>query len=185
MRTEIFFIVGALEDAHFSEREKYGDYTIEIDQKNKEWLELLSQKLHKHFKKLPKIRKRKDGNYRLRLHSKAILEEVKDVVKFVHANIVEENTKAKVNFLRGIYDAEGSVHKERYSIVLSNKKEHLIELSRKMLNELGIKTGKVYIDKNGVRNLPIYGRENLIVFKKLVGFYHPKKRERLNYLIGP
>jgi len=184
---DVFFLVGALEDAHLAERKHCGDYTIEIDQKNEAWLKVVALKLFRVFHKKPTIRLR-SGNryYRLRLHSKKILLETKQLRSYVYDHLLNADREAQSCFLRGIYDAEGSVHKKRQSIVVSNKKARIIRLCQLLLEEVGITTGRVYIDRvTGVRSLPMYGKNNLRLFNKYIGFSHPNKKERLRFLIDP
>jgi len=98
--------------------------------------------------------------------------------------IRNENRENKVSFLRGIFDAEGSVHKRRFTINLSNKKDEVIELCKDLLSELQIRTGKIEKMKRNVKRLHIYGKDNLQKFQELIGFSHPEKAKRLESLLS-
>ena len=185
MKEEIAFLLGALEDGSFSSRPKIGDYTIEIEQKNREWLQLISKIFEKQFNKKPTISFRdKRKVFRLRIYSKKIFTELKKLREQMVEKIRNENRENKVSFLRGIFDAEGSVHKRRFTINLSNKKDEVIELCKDLLSELQIRTGKIEKMKRNVKRLHIYGKDNLQKFQELIGFSHPEKAKRLESLLS-
>lgn len=179
MEKEVAFILGALEDGNFYSRPEIGDYTVEIEQKNKEWLENLSNAFQVAFKFKPKITERKNRNvFRLRVHSKKIFEELEKMRRDLEI-IQREQHETQIYFLRGVFDAEGSVHKNKNRITFSNKKEELIILCQTLLTGMGIKTGNIWNYKWGVKVLPINGRENLEKFNQIIGFSHPEKRRKL------
>ena len=180
MLKEISFILGALEDGSLSSRPEIGDFTIEIEQKNKEWLEGLAEAFRISFQIEPKIKERKDKNgiFRLRIYSKEIFQKLQEL-KTKRDQITQENNDVKIAFLRGVFDAEGSVIKNKNRITLSNKNEELLLLCKKLLLDFEIKTGQIWNLKWGVKVLPINGRENIEKFNQKIGFSHPIKREKL------
>ena len=179
MQKEVAFILGALEDGNFYSRPEIGDYTIEIEQKNREWLENLANAFQIAFKFKPKITERENRKvFRLRIHSKRIFEELQKERENLKV-IERDQREVHINFLRGVFDAEGSVHKNKNRITFSNKKEELVILCKKLIVELGVKTGNIWNYKWGVKVLPINGRENLEKFNKIIGFSHPEKRRKL------
>ena len=179
------FIVGASEDACIYHRKKRHAYLFEVEQKNKEWLEVIQQRLKRVYKKESKIYKRGDY-YRLVCYSKDIYKEIRKTKDNLQA-ITKKSDNYKKGFLQGVYDAEGNVHKNRFSIRIASKNTKLIMLVKKLLQERDISCGSAYVDKRTqVISLPIYGKENLIKFNSRVGLNHPNKSERLkNLLRGP
>ena len=185
MKKEVAFILGAMEDGSLSSRPKIGDFTIEIEQKNKEWIIELAKYFESTFKAKTKITERKKKNvFRLRIHSKEIFQKLQKLRKEVR-KITKEKKEIQKYYLRGIFDAEGSVDKNKYRITLSNKNEKLLKISKKLLINFGIETGKLWKYKWGVKVLPILGKEKLKIFKKEVGFSHPDKNLKLVRLLMP
>lgn len=182
MDSEKFFILGALMgDGCLTSRPSIGDFTIEFDQKSKGWLDILSEKFKESFGKTSEIKKTSKGFFRLRIHSKSMFTELKEMKsKFPDILTSDEN---KIKFLQGIFDAEGSVHKTRFRITISNKSDSIIESCKTFLKEFGIPTGKLWVSKDGVKILPIFGRERLELFQSKIGFTHPEKKEKLQLIL--
>ncbi len=179
MRKEVAFILGAMEDGNLSSRPEIGDFTIEIEQKNKEWLLNLAKYFRFAFKVKPKISERKKKNiYRLRIYSKDVFQKMQRLRKNIQ-KITKERKEIQKYYLRGIFDAEGSVDKNKYRITLSNKNLKLLKICKKLLAKLGIETGKIWEYKWGVKVLPVLGKEKLKIFKKEIGFSHPDKKSKL------
>jgi hypothetical protein len=152
---------------------------IEIEQKNKKWLENLANAFKIAFKIEGKITERKNKNvFRLRIYSKDIFQKLQRQRKNLKV-IQQESPKVQINFLRGIFDAEGSIHKNKNRITLANKKSSLIVLCQKLLWGRGVKTGNIWNYKWGVKVLPINGRKNLEKFNEIIGFSHPDKKRKL------
>ncbi len=184
MRPELAFILGALEDGCLSVRPERDDYTIEFEQTNKMWLEFLAQQFMFCFGKTPKITKTKKGVFRLRLYSKSILTKLQQARETMLSDISTAPDEAKASFLRAMFDAEGSVHKNRFAITITNKKEDLLLTCRELLKEFGISSGQLWTDKrNNVKSLSIFGKNNLSEFREVIGFKHPAKAEKLNNLL--
>jgi len=181
-RNRAFLLAATIGDGCLTSRPSIGDYTIEFDQDNLRWLQVIAEKFGKEFGKKPKISKTKRGFFRLRLHSKKIFEEIRNM-KTDFQKIRNENKGIKSDFLQGLYDSEGSVGNRR--LTLSNKNEGLLILCKELLAEFGIKTGKIWKMKWGVKVLPIYGKNMMIRFRDNVNFLHPRKREKLECLFGP
>ena len=179
MRKEVAFILGAMEDGNLSSRPEIGDFTIEIEQKNKEWLITLARYFRLAFKVKPKISARKKKNvFRLRIYSKDVFQKLQKL-RNEKQEITKERKEVQKYYLRGIFDAEGSVDKNKYRITLSNKNLKLLKTCKKLLAKLGIETGKIWEYKWGVKVLPVLGKEKLKIFKKEVGFSHPAKKLKL------
>ena len=183
MKKEVAFILGAMEDGNLSSRPKIGDFTIEIEQKNKEWLINLAKYFRLAFKVKTKITERKKKNvFRLRTYSKDVFQQLQQLKKNIQ-KITRERKEIQKYYLRGIFDAEGSVDKNKYRITLSNKNEKLLMICKKLLAKIGIETGKLWEYKWGVKVLPILGKEKLKIFKKEIGFSHSAKKEKLVHLL--
>lgn len=87
------------------------------------------------------------------------------------------NTKDKLiksMFLRGLYDSEG--HASEYTIILVTSSKKAIKSISNLLNQIGIKH-TIYKHKKYPKIT--IKRENLQVFKRLVGFTIKRKMERL------
>jgi hypothetical protein len=85
-------------------------------------------------------------------------------------------------WLRAFFDCEGWVvcksHQNRM-IGLDNVNEEGIKNAKKALELLGIKSKlKKRADRN-IYTLSIFGKENLALFEKKIGFLHPQKKEKL------
>ena len=101
---------------------------------------------------------------------------------------------------RGFFDAEGSVNVDRYRIIAANTNPRIIDLFKKLLEELGIdskiylcrqretfissRTGKVYrYNSEYVIYLKISRKENILRFAEKVGFTIARKRLKLMTLV--
>ena len=179
MKAEEAFILGALEDGYLSRRKRKGEFLVEIEQKNREWLEIVAENFEKSFGIKPKITKRKRKNvYRLRIYSKNIFLKLQKMRKNFK-QIIKTNEEVQKSFLRGICDAEGSVDKNKYRITISSKNKKLLKFCQKLIQKFGIKTKKLWKYKWGVYVLPILGKENLRKFNEIIGFLHPEKKAKL------
>ena len=181
MNKELAFLLGAFGDGSLPDRSYKWDYTIEFDQKNKQWLGLVAENLYNVFGKKPNVKKTKKGYYRLRLYSKGIYKRL----EYYRSNVKLINSKSlRKEFVKGFYDAEATVHKSRYSIVVYNKNRELIEFSKNALLQFKINPSKNYIDKRSdTISYSIYGKNQLIKFRENIGFTHPEKVKKLNKLL--
>jgi DNA-binding transcriptional regulator WhiA len=176
------FFLGATEDGTIYLRKSKYAYTIEIEQKVREWLVYVQDVLSREYSKKSNLRKTSRGYYRLIVYSKAIYNEVLDFRKD-YRKLFLSSGAFQIGFLQGIYDAEGTVHCNRFQIRISSKQEDTMRIIENILNDLGISTGKVYKDL-AVYVLPFYGRENLKKFRDIIGFRHPEKKQRLSDLLS-
>ena len=182
MNKELAFLMGALGDGSLPNRLYRSDYTIEFEQKNKEWLETISKIFRNYFGKTSKITKTKKGYYRLRVYSKKIYNQI----KYHRSNLQQiKSKKLKKEFIRGFLDAEATVHKNRYVIVVYNKNKNLIAFSKDALLQFKIKPSSNYLDKrSNTISYSIYGKDQLKKFRENIGFTHPNKVKRLNKLLS-
>jgi intein-encoded DNA endonuclease-like protein len=181
------FIFGAFEDGLIYFQKYKSAYVVEIEQKYKKWLETLKKAMVNIYGKKIKITiyQRKNGYYRLQCYSKAIYLDMKQHRKNVSL-IKKSSTEFQRGYLRGVFDAEGYVNGKQRMIAAYSINEKLIKLWVHLLNKLGISPGKVYLSKDGVYQLPIYGLEKLRKFHTHIGFSHPIKMKRLSkHLFSP
>lgn len=98
--------------------------------------------------------------------------------------ISKSSLKEKCRFLRALFDDEGSViirrtgHKQ---ITFGLKPKKPLEDIHEVIKSIGINTSKIYYDR--LNRFSISGKKNIILFKNLIGFKHPKKRKRLDLMI--
>jgi len=172
------FLVGASEDAAVYQKKRKNEYIVEIEQKNKEWLEFVQDVVLKHFGKSISIRKTNKDVYRLTIYSKDFFNEIKK-----HRNdatwILKRSNEFQLGFLQGMYDAEGSIKKDRNHVTVSSNRDDLIEVLQTLLEKFDLRLGKTWTDKNNVTTLPFYGKDNLIKFSEAINFRHPEKKRRL------
>ncbi len=177
------FILGASEDGTLYFSRKKNAYIIEIEQANRNWLENLKEAFYMAYNKNCRIDHKKSGYFRLSCYSKNIYYDIIQTRKNI-LMILKKSNNFKIGFLQGVFDAEGSVHNKRLSIRVYSKKQELIALLRKLLQDVQITTGKSYLDKrNKVVMLPIYGRNNLKLFQQKIDFKHIDKLYRLKNLL--
>jgi len=110
-----------------------------------------------------------------------VLETLADFLDFtfdpLRLNVKEEKTA----YIRGFFDAEGGIprdKKERLYIQLSQKDKEKLEKLKKLLNDLGIKTGKIHNPSQKVD--PNYWRMYVLAeshkkFLRIIGSWHPRK----------
>lgn len=158
-----------------------GDYTIRFAQKNKEWLETLSQIFIEEFGRGAEVIPIKSGYYEMRIQSKKVLQYVWKMTSSFPRNVYSKEMQRR--FLQGVFDSVGSVDKTKFVITLSNSNKRLIRISKSFLNNFGIKTGKDKMEKQGKFVLPIIGVENIVKFHNLIGFTHPEKKQTLLFKI--
>jgi hypothetical protein len=83
-----------------------------------------------------------------------------------------------MGFLRGIFDAEGSVSRKQISIV-SKDRNNLLQV-KNILESLDIKCGKICSDRSCYK-MRLYGQA-LLRFHNLIGFGLPRKSSRLEQI---
>lgn len=174
------FLVGASEDAVVYNNKKKYEYIVEIDQKSYEWLKTVQHAVQKEFNKLITVRKTSKGYYRITIFSKDFFKEIKKH-RENSAWILNKPEAFQLGFLQGMFDAEGSIKKDRNHVTISSNREDLIKTVQTLLSKFGFRLGKTWKDKNNVITLPFYGKDNLQKFQELINFRHPEKEKRLVY----
>lgn len=173
------FIFGACEDGCIY-RTKKNEWIVEYEQKYIEWLQLVQQSLQLCGYK-SSIRKTNKGYFRLTCYSKELYNKIAEFRQNRYA-LTAKSQEFQIGFVRGMFDAEGSVNKSRFQISLYSKNKELILEINKILENLGLKTGKISNTRD-VLILPIYGKEEIKKFYDCVGFRHIPKMLKLNRLL--
>jgi hypothetical protein len=96
--------------------------------------------------------------------------------------LLPQTLEEKRFYLKGLYDAEGSIEKNKLAITLSQRNINDLNLWETWLNELGIQTSRNItttriIYKCGV--IRILGNDSKIKFYNLIGFRIKRKQKRL------
>jgi len=170
----IAYLLGALHDGTFSSNKRF-----RISQKGTEWLKVLKAI----FKSLGyNAWIYKEGSDR----KVYVIETLANFLDFrFNPSRIEKNDE-KIGYVRGFFDAEGSIphnHKKRFYIQLIQKDKEKLKKIKKILTELGIKTGKLHNPSYKVD--PNYWRvyvlaESHKTFLTKIGSWHPKKVKILN-----
>ena len=146
-------------------------------------------------KKLFKIKiitRKIDSWYITEINSRALVWFLRDIFgipigRKVHIisipKIILKNDELIPSFLKGLYDADGSISKSgmisfcSISITLINEVENLM---RDYCIKLHLKIDNR--GKNPVYHLRCYNKESRYLFNKIIGFKHPMKHDRLTHL---
>jgi intein/homing endonuclease len=96
----------------------------------------------------------------------------------IKSEILESDLEIKKEFLRALFDDEGSV-KSKYEIVLYSINESGLLQVRAMLSEFGL-TGKIRQGYGQKRNVFGLGIKDFKKFKEMIGFNLKRKQEKLN-----
>ncbi len=202
---DVAYILGALRDGCFIRNEKYRIHRIRIYQKNLEWVQMLSGLFSIVYGVIPIVSKdERDNVWSLMVNSVNVFRELSDLSEYpgkqcewnIPSSILQSSTEAKIQFIKGFFDAEGGVpHVEKHKIEAKNIRVHFtqanemcLEQIRGILNELDVKTGRVcgpYFKKgyrNPVYRLKIHGIREVARYSGIIGSEHPEKRIRLSII---
>lgn len=95
--------------------------------------------------------------------------------------LLPQTLEEKKFYLKGLYDAEGSIDKGKLAITLTQKNVQDLNLWESWLNELSIQTSRSMLT-SGIYHwgvIRILGKESKINFYNLIGFRIKRKQERL------
>ena len=181
--TNLAYIIGSLEDGCLSHRPEKGEYVVEFEQKDLNWIKSLSKKFKLVFGVPGKIGKHRDY-FRLRIYSKQIFNQLSELRERVLDEFEKIPLDAKKAFIRAFFDTEGTVNSsKRFQLSVYSTNKKLICLTNNFLNEIKIPTGKLSRSRH-VLMLPIYGKTNLQKFQEQINFDHIPKKIKLKMLIG-
>ncbi|MEK6843857.1 MAG: LAGLIDADG family homing endonuclease [Nanoarchaeota archaeon] len=152
---------------------------------------LLLEDFQKRFFNYFKVKPHLIIKERCRIGSKKIYEQLEKEFgsfysyKWTAPNL--ENNLLKI-WLRAFFDCEAWVmlkaHQNRAIGLECVNYDGIISI-KKFLKKLGIESSEIKKKKSrAIFSLHIYGKENLIKFRELIGFNHPQKRELLNRAIN-
>jgi len=167
------YLLGALHDGTYNRQHR----SWRISQANLHWLELL-QKLFAQIHCKSWIYK--EGQRR----GVFVIE---TTARFLRNNVDVEklDTQEKIAYIRGYFDAEGGIPKDNKHwmyIQLSQKNKPELEALVVVLEELGIKCGKVHCPS--IKVDPEYwrfyvSRQSHQDFIRIIGSWHPRKQKIL------
>ena len=175
LEEKLWYLVGALGDGSlYMDGDKY---VIEYGQKDVLWLEIAIKMRIEALGYKPYLVKHKGGKYhKLKVYSKALYQILKSLNNNDIANI---SINHFVSYLRGFFDAEGTITKQDskriYARISQKNRELLYKISLRLRSELGINATDPFInDKAGVYviQIPNYHLDRFI---SIIKPCHPSK----------
>ena len=182
------YILGAIRDGYLDEKQ----YLVSISQKNREWLEFLKQMIKETFEVDSKIRQFRNA-FELRIFSKKFFTHLKSFgiqnSSTMPARILQ-NKELWVPYISGFFDAEGyctspetfrKTGKKKISFHQNDKES--LEFIKSVLEQFGIKTSKIYLQKN--RNCHALYIQSSDSIRKFHLIFKPiRKRKQLDNLLS-
>lgn len=165
------YLFGAIHDGTYNQQHK----TFRFTQANVDWLKFIKEC----FSRLGfNAWIYREGKFR-KVYA---LETTASILKSKF-NPLKSSNKAKISYVRGYFDAEGGIPKNTkhwFYIQISQKDKKELQVLKKILEENGIKCGKIHIPS--VKIDPNYfrffiSRESHKDFAKIIGSWHPRKRK--------
>ena len=205
MNSEIAYLIGALRDGNFSEIPGQGIYRIRLYQKNKKWLEVLAGIIERNFGKKPGFYfDGRHGVWCLSVTSKRVYQELSKLSEYtgdqstwLAPSWVKKELVLKTAFVRGFFDAEGSVNsfektldvpEKNVQVYFAQANRGVLEEVKEILSESGVKSGRVcgpYVKKGsetGMFALLVHGSVQVLRFYDCFGSAHPEKVLRFELL---
>ena len=199
-KADLAYLIGSLRDGCFTVDEKQKAYRIRIYQKSRAWLEKISDMLRKAFLKEPTFYLDKRRNvWCLTFSSKNAICELLSLSGYTFDQMIwltpkwiyNEDLQIKAAYIRGFFDAEGSIETNNVRIYIAQANKEVLEELRELLKEFGINALQIhgsYI-KKGTRTkmyaLLIHSKKRVLDFYAKIGSYHPDKISRFNRLQIP
>ena len=187
MNQDFAYLLGAFGDGCLYQCKARGEYCIEFEQKVADWLaNSILPRFQKVYGKVSKVRKReaKGELYRVRIYSKQAFFEIQNAMQDL-SFLLNEDLQVKAHFIRGFFDAEGSVPKRKpgtsYRIEIYQKDTLKLALIAQMLESFGIVSKKI-TNSRDIGQLNIRGVQNIARFRECIGAEHPEKLKALNQL---
>lgn len=188
MNPDFAYLLGAFGDGCLYLNKERGEYCIEYEQKVAAWLtNSILPRFQKVYGKSPRVKQRKAKGelYRIRVYSKQAFFEIKEAMQNLSA-LLQEDLQVKAFFIRGFFDAEGSVPARRpgtsYRVEIYQKDTSKLALIAQMLkDDFGIVSNKL-TNSRDVGQLNIRTVQNIARFRSYIGSEHPAKFKALNEL---
>ncbi len=197
---ELAYVVGVVvgDGCAFKTSTRSGEYKVGAKAKDREFIEEFSRCLGRVLgREPPKPIPVEDGNFQVRVQSKVLYQLLQKPIDIERIRpFVEHSEDCIRSFLRGFFDSEGSVDKNKGEILCYNTDTRLLEYVQKLLRTLGIETtgprintrrgtpffdkkqGKTYKTRKDVYYIYVKARDRL-KFYKLVGFTIKRKQKTL------
>ncbi len=96
--------------------------------------------------------------------------------------IFELSQEEKCSFLKALFDDEGSVNIKDKSISIGLKPLNQIEALKKLLITLDFLPTNIFWT-GGINRIKVGKQKDILLFKDLIGFDHPGKKEKLDLII--
>jgi predicted transcriptional regulator len=121
----------------------------------------------------------------VRVSSKALAIILRSAAEEIRRILPTCPTEVKAGYLRGLYEAEGSVP-DRRRVTLSMKDLKEIQFAKKLLSDLGLCEGVALRKRpGGMWVLEIYRRKNIEKFQKAIGFgHHSIRNNRIKHILS-
>ena len=182
MDKDLMYLLGALEDGAIYKNPSRGEYIYEIDQKDLYWLYKIDEKV-KSLGYKASIRESKNL-WRLRIYSKELYTTIKNLRAKMPQMLLNLTRSEQVNFLRAFISAEGSVNSvKRKQFSIYSKNIELLKITKQILLDIGIKTGKISNAQKDVGMLCIYGKSEIKKLYQLIGLDNSLKLRKLLMII--
>ncbi|MCD6371918.1 MAG: hypothetical protein J7L39_04370 [Candidatus Aenigmarchaeota archaeon] len=188
-----YFLGALLGDGNIRRKKNY-KYEIRLRVKDKDFAEYFAYSLSKILNKSVKVGKERDLTRSGERFSVVVSN--KRLWEFLYynslSNLIKIAEKFPQDFLRGLFDAEGSA--SRSSVGFYNTNKEIINSVVRLLKRLGIKTkvkvwihkgekvrirNKIYKSNHDILCVLITKKNDIIKFSRLVGFNISRKRKKL------
>jgi len=158
------------------------DYRLDFYVKDKDFLDSINKSVRNILKRKREYPLFTSGKYHiLRIYSKEIFllfKENKESYELAYSH--------PSSFLRGLYDAEGSVSELMRGkvprVCLYNRNRRLMEISYNLLKSLGINSKlNAYINKGKMMyRISIHRKKDIVTFSKSIGFTIRRKQQKID-----
>ena len=182
---DLAYLVGCLRDGSINKN------TISITQNanGKQWLNIISKIFHEEFNLKPRMRKFRDF-FEIRVTSKPLVIFFKEIFEmptnqenWSTPKIIEENKQLWKYYISGFFDAEGYCTKPetfrktgKKKISFHQNNLNSLEFIKKVLNELGIRASKIYLQKDRkCYALYIQSKSGILIFNEN---FNPIRKEK-------
>lgn len=207
MNEEIAYLIGALRDGNLTEIPEQGIYRIRFYQKNNAWLQFIAEIIEREFgKKASFYFDERHAVWCLSLTSKKVFQELSKLAEFTGdqstwltpSRILNGSNEVKEAYVRGFFDAEGSINsfekttlnipQKNIRIYFAQANQPVLEEVRQIISESGIRCGSVcgpYVKKGTLTEmyaLNIHGTFQVLKFYDSFGSSHPEKVFRFELL---